>query len=188
MTAISRRTLLALMSTGIAHAQLDAAAAAVLAWRQAPAAYVPVFFTTAEHHLLDVLTELILPATPRSPGAHAAGVADFVDLVVTHSPPETQQAWRRELLALDEEARRSGGTPFAALADEGRRRLLDDLSGREARPDTDAVRAFVRVKQAAIDGYYSSAIGLRQELGYLGPQMLAEFTGCGQSQGPGAGG
>jgi hypothetical protein len=56
--------------------------------------------------------------------------------------------------------------------------VLDDLSARERQPDTDAVRAFVRVKQATIDGYYSSEIGLRRELGYLGPQMLAEFKGC----------
>lgn len=178
MTTISRRTVLALLSAGIAHTHLEAAAAAVLAWRQAPAAYVPAFFTAAEHHLLDVLSELILPATPRSPGAHAAGVADFVDLVVAHSTPETQQAWRRELLALDDEARRAGGTHFTALADHGRRRVLDALSAEEAHPATDAVRAFVRVKQATIDGFYSSAIGLRQELGYLGPQMLAEFKGC----------
>jgi hypothetical protein len=178
MSTISRRTVLALLSAGIAHAQLEAATAAVLAWRQAGTAYVPVFFTAAEHDLLDVLTEMILPETPRSPGARAAKVADFVDLVVAHSTPETQQAWRRELQALDAEAQRMAGGPFAALPAAARTRVLDDLSARERQPDSDAVRAFVRVKQATIDGYYSSEIGLRRELGYLGPQMLAEFKGC----------
>lgn len=185
MSPISRRSMLALISAGIAHTHLDAAAAAVHAWQQAPAAYAPTFFTAREHRLLDVLTEMIIPATPRSPGASAARVADYVDLVVTHSTAETQGAWRRELVALDEEARLTGGMPFVDLPAAARTRVLDALSAREAHPETDAVRAFVRIKQATVDGYYSSAVGLRQELGYLGPQMLAEFEGCGSREGPG---
>jgi len=175
MTALDRRTLLALLAAGVAEAQLEAAAGRLLAWQAAPSASAPSFFTRDEHRLLDEASELILPATARSPGARAARVADYLDLVVAHSPAETQQAWRRELAALDTLARDMRGQGFIALDDAGRRALFDALCTREQQPEDDAARGFVRLKRATIDAYYSTAIGLRQELGYLGPQMLAEF-------------
>ena len=175
MTALDRRTLLALLAAGVAEAHLEAAAGRLLAWQAAPSAYTPSFFTRDEHRLVDEASELILPATTRSPGARAARVADYLDLVVGHSPIETQQAWRRELTALDARARDERGRGFVALDDAGRRAVLDALCTHEEHPGDDATRAFVRLKHATIDAYYSTAIGLRQELGYLGPQMLAEF-------------
>ena len=105
MTAIDRRTLLALLAAGVAETHLEAAAGRLLAWQAARSPYRPSFFTTDEHRLVDEGSELILPATSRSPGARAARVADYLDLVVAHSPAETQQAWRRELAALDARAR-----------------------------------------------------------------------------------
>lgn len=175
MTALDRRTMLALLAAGVAEAHLEAAAGTLLAWQASPSAYTPSFFTRDEHRLLDEAAELILPATARSPGARAARVADYLDLVVAHSPAETQQAWRRELAALDALARDMRGHGFVALDDAGRRALFDALCTREQQPEDDAARAFVRLKRTTIDAYYSTAIGLRQELGYLGPQMLAEF-------------
>ncbi len=177
MTDIDRRTMLALLSAGVAEAHLGAVARALTGWHAAQVTYTPVFFSRDEHRLIDEVSELILPATARSPGARAARVADYLDLVVAHSPRQTQEAWRRELAALDARARAQGTDGFVALGDAGRRAVLDALSAGEGRPDSDAVRAFVRLKRATIDAYYSTAIGLRQELGYLGPQMLAEFRG-----------
>ncbi len=178
MTAIDRRMVLALLGAGIAHARLEAALLSVRRWQQGGVAEAATFLTSEEVALLDVLTDLIIPDTPRSPGARAARAAAYIDLVVAHSPVTTQQAWRTQLAALDGEARQREGRAFVALDEAARRRVLDALSARERQPDTDAVRAFVRVKQATIDAYYSSEIGLRQELGYLGPQMLDRFPGC----------
>jgi hypothetical protein len=174
MTRMTRRVALALLGAGVAHAQLDAAAAALRRLAGA-ASYTPTFFTGQEHRLLDTLGELMLPTTPRSPGARAARTADYIDLVVTHSPTGVQQAWRTQLAAIDADARSRAGSAFLALDDAAQRRVLDALSAREASPDTDAVRGFVRVKHATIDAYYTTEIGLRQELGYLGPQMLDRF-------------
>ena len=173
MTHITRRVALALLGAGVAHAHLEAAAAALRTL--ADGAYAPTFFSRDEHRLLDTLGELMLPATQRSPGARAARTADYIDLVVTHSPAEVQQAWRTQLAALDADARSGAGSAFLALDDAAQRRVLDALSAREMSPYTDAIRAFVRVKHATIDAYYTTEIGLRQELGYLGPQMLERF-------------
>lgn len=179
MTAVDRRMVLTLLGAGIAHAQLEAALVSVRRWQQGEAADPSAtYFTRDEFGLLDVLTDLIIPDTPRSPGARAARASAYIDLVVAHSPVATQQAWRTQLAALDGEARQRESGAFVRIDDAARRRVLDALSARERQPDTDAVRAFVRVKQATIDAYYSSEIGLRQELGYLGPQMLDRFPGC----------
>ena len=43
------------------------------------------FFTAAQHHTVDVLTELIIPADDRSPGARAAKVADYIDFILSES-------------------------------------------------------------------------------------------------------
>ena len=51
--------------------------------------YRPEFFSTAEIDLLDALSETILPADDHSPGARAAKVARYIDIMV--APPSTLQ-------------------------------------------------------------------------------------------------
>lgn len=178
MTDLNRRLVLTVLGAGIASAPLDAAVGALVRWQASAAPYAPTFFSQQELTLLDTLSEWIIPTTPRSPGARAARVAEFLDVVVTHAPRATQDTWRTQLAAFDATCTQTGGATFVALDASARRHVLDALSARERHPDGDDVRAFVRVKQATIDAYYSSEIGLRQELGYLGPQMLATFPGC----------
>ncbi|BCS32815.1 hypothetical protein TBR22_A20380 [Luteitalea sp. TBR-22] len=178
MTDLNRRLVLALLGAGIARVHLEAAAGALARWQPSPGPYQPTFFTADEHRLLEALSECIIPTTPRSPGARAARVAEFIDLVVAHGPGATQDDWRTQLAAFDATCTRTAGGPFATLDEAARRRVLDAVSARERALDGDDVRAFARVKQATIDAYYTSEIGLRQELGYLGPQMLATFPGC----------
>ena len=53
----------------------------------AHAAYSPQFFTPSEYRTVEVLADLILPATEDSahkpqPGAKDAGVAEFIDFMV----------------------------------------------------------------------------------------------------------
>jgi hypothetical protein len=58
---------------------------------------------------------------------------------------------------------------------------VDSLLGDVRRPDlrrTALEVFFVNTKQATIHGYYTSEIGIHQELRYKGNQLLAEFVGC----------
>jgi hypothetical protein len=126
------------------------------------AAQQPKFFTPNEYRALDRLTEMILPATDRSGGASAAKVADFIDLVIANSPPEVQSRWRAGI---------AGFGPDLAAA-------LDRAAAEESAPATPAGRFFIELKRATIHAYYTSEIGLSQELGSLGPQVLAAFPDC----------
>jgi len=58
---------------------------------------------------------------------------------------------------------------------------VDSLLGDVRRPDTRRTALelfFADTKQATIHGYYTSEIGIHQELRYQGNKMLAEFVGC----------
>jgi len=58
---------------------------------------------------------------------------------------------------------------------------VDTLLGDVRRPDprrTPLQEFFANTKQAAIHGYYTSEIGIHQELRYKGNTLLAEFVGC----------
>ncbi|HZT30226.1 MAG TPA: gluconate 2-dehydrogenase subunit 3 family protein [Bryobacteraceae bacterium] len=174
---LSRRSAAALLGLGVAASRLKAAQAALNALRRDPAEAKLQFFTPAQHELLDALTEMILPADEHSPGAHAAAVGKYIDLVVANSTPETQAAWRANLAAFEAFAGQAG-KPFLRAAPAQRAKVLEQLAARAARPGTPAEHFFAQVREMTIFGYYSSEIGLLKELGYKGNQVLAAFPGC----------
>ena len=56
--------------------------------------------------------------------------------------------------------------------------LVERMSRNEDVPTRPEERFFVTAKRATIDGYYTSAIGIHQDLQYQGNTALAEFPGC----------
>ncbi|HKP88138.1 MAG TPA: gluconate 2-dehydrogenase subunit 3 family protein, partial [Blastocatellia bacterium] len=56
--------------------------------------------------------------------------------------------------------------------------LLTQISKNEKSPSTVEERFFRTIKNSTIDGYYTSEIGIHQELHYKGNSYLKEFTGC----------
>ncbi len=132
---LSRRSAAALLGLGVAASRLKAAQAALNALRRDPAEAKLQFFTPAQHELLDALTEMILPADEHSPGAHAAAVGKYIDLVVANSTPETQAAWRANLAAFEAFAGQAG-KPFLRAAPAQRAKVLEQLAARADRPGT----------------------------------------------------
>ena len=55
--------------------------------------------------------------------------------------------------------------------------LLTDISRNELDPKTPLEVFFREAKSRTITGYYTSKIGIHQELGYKGNQFLPEFVG-----------
>jgi Gluconate 2-dehydrogenase subunit 3 len=136
------------------------------------------FFTAAQHHTVDVLAELIIPADDRSPGAHEAGVADFLDHVLSESTPDARQAWTDGLGALDAAGARQYGKAFAGLTAEQQTALLTEAAANELSPTTPLEEFFGEAKSRTIFAYYTTDIGIHQELKYKGNQYLQEFVGC----------
>jgi hypothetical protein len=125
------------------------------------------FFSPDENRLLDELMEVIMPADDHSPGAHAAQVSLFADLMVSTGSRSEQERWRQGLQAMREEAGRTSTAQALAKA-----------AAAESHPATAFDRFFVTLKQMTVDGYYTSEIGIHQDLNYQGNTYLSEFPGC----------
>jgi hypothetical protein len=136
------------------------------------------FLTAGQYATLDALAETIIPADDHSPGARAARVADYIDLLLAESDDQTQRTWTAGLTLLDVESRNRFKVPYAQLTPPQAAELLTGISRNESSPKTPLGQFFVTTKEATIRGYYTSEIGIQQELEYKGNRVLGEFVGC----------
>ena len=135
-------------------------------------------FSPSQFATLEVLAEAIIPTDDRSPGAKQARVADYVDLLLSESDRQLTLQWFGGLAALDAEAMSRFRTPFSRLGPGQVDAILQTISRNEKAPQTPLETFFVMAKQATIRGYYTSKIGIDEELRYKGNQFLKEFVGC----------
>jgi hypothetical protein len=152
---------------------------------EAVAAELPAgrFFDGRELALFDLLSETILPADDHSPGARAAGVAAFVDSQLAEKDPkipdwaEDRQAAHDHLATLDALSREMHGKGLLESSAEEVTALLTRAAENEPEPKTPEQKAFKWVKERTAHAYYTSKIGIRQELEYKGNSILVEFVG-----------
>src|SRR5215207_5401750 len=138
----------------------------------------PKFFTAQELATVDVISELIIPADDHSPGARAAEVPAFIDLMVSEAPAETKTLWRDGLASVDKMSQAKFSQPFSKASAEQQTQLLTEISKNEMKPQTPDARFFKAIKNLTIDGYYTSEIGIKKDLQYKGNTYLKEFKGC----------
>lgn len=140
------------------------------------------FFTAGEFALVDELSELIIPTDEHSPGARAAKVAAYLDFRLSEAEAETQTSWRKGLQAVEALAREMHGRSFLKAPEPARIAVLTRMAERESEPQTAAEKFFVQLKERVAHAYYTSQIGLQQELQYKGNTYLREFVGTDVSQ------
>jgi hypothetical protein len=162
--------------TALARTQARAQTAAA---RMAADKWTPAVFTARQNDAVVALTELIIPETD-TPGAKVAMVNRFIDKVLVDAAPAQRDAFLGGLAWIDERSRSEFGTAIEAASVQQQTALLTRLADEEndAAGDTAGVEFFHAIKSMTITGYYSSEIGLRQELGDDGRLMLTEFHGC----------
>jgi len=137
------------------------------------------FFTSAQHALVDELTETIIPADAHSGGAKAAKVADYIEQFLRESYDDAEKAlWREGLRLLDVMSRHYNGKSFVDASPEDRVAVLAVLSEHSQMTDLPEVRFFIELKRLTVRGYYTSKIGIHNELEYKGNRILQEFVGC----------
>ena len=150
---------------------------------QSPDASVPGaaggrFFNHQEMETIAAISDLIIPTDEHSPGARVAGVSGFIDLMVNESSNEIKALWRDGLAAVDRMSERQFSAAFNQAGEEHQISLLKAISRNERRPRTIEERFFLAIKGLTVDGYYTSAIGIHQDLQYKGNAYLKEFVGC----------
>ena len=150
---------------------------------RSPAASVPAtevarFFNPQEMETIATISDLIIPTDEHSPGARAAGASGFIDLMVNESPNETKALWRDGLAAVERMSQLQFSATFIQASQEQQVSLLKTISRNERRPKKIEERFFVAIKSLTVDAYYTSAIGIHQDLRYKGNAILKEFVGC----------
>ena len=129
-----------------------AAAGAAATGLAQQAGWKPSFFDAHQNDTIVALTDLILPATD-TPGAKAAQVNRFIDLMLSEAPAEEQRRLLQGLARLDSAALRAHRGPFVKCSAEQQTALLERL-------DSAADPFFRDVKRRTVSGYYTSKAGV----------------------------
>ena len=147
---------------------------------------VPVrFFTPSQHALVDELTETIIPDDAHSGGAKAAKVVDYIDQLLRESSDDEQKSlWHEGLRLIDALSHHDHGKSFVDSTPEQRIAVLTILSDNDQMTDLPEVRLFNELKRLTVRGYYTSKIGIHDELQYKGNRILLNFVGCGDPTPP----
>jgi hypothetical protein len=145
----------------------------------APAASTgATFFTPPEFALVEELSEMIVPADEHSPGAKAAKVAAYIDGRLAEAwEPADRTTWRDGLALVDQLSRNTSAKPFLESSPAERLSLLTRIAQNEQKPEKPEEHFFVELKRRVVHAYYTSEIGIKQELEYKGNTYLAEFVG-----------
>jgi hypothetical protein len=137
------------------------------------------FFTARELAILDEIAELIIPADAQSGGAKAAKCALYIDGQLAESiDPAWRQSWKDDLREIDEIASQMFGRPFLDTSPAERIKLMDRMSRNEnKKPLEDINHAFGTIKWWVAEAYYTSQLGIHDELKYQGNSYIDEFVG-----------
>lgn len=138
----------------------------------------PRGLTRHQFELLDELAEILIPADDQSGGARAAGVAAYIDgALADEFDAEVKASFLRGLALVDIRAGARHGRPFLEITPPEREAVVAAMAEGEADPQTDEARFFVVLKRRVVHAYYTSRIGIHDELHYLGNTLQAEYSG-----------
>jgi gluconate 2-dehydrogenase gamma chain len=136
------------------------------------------FFTEAENRLLIEMSERIIPKDERSGGAKEARVSEYIDTLASIANEQIKKEWRDGIAAINKMSREQFSKDFADASEAQQIQLLTTISKNEMKPQTAEEKFFKLMKSATVDGYYTSKIGIHDELKYRGNSYIKEFTGC----------
>jgi hypothetical protein len=138
----------------------------------------PLFFTRDEFALVDELTEIIIPTDEHSPGARAAKCAEYIDYRLSEAfDDEPRKVWREGLRAVEALARAMNGKTFMQSSPDERVAVVARMAANEQNPQKPEEKFFAELKGRTAHAYYTSQIGLRQELEYKGNSYQREYAG-----------
>lgn len=124
-----------------------------------------------------LIADMIIPTT-ETPGAKAARVDEFIDLILTDwSDDDERQLFLRGLADLDQHSRSLHGNDFVDCSNKQQVDLITEMDNqlaadwktvdRLSRRDPEPPRTFFYLmKHLTLVGYYTSDIGAQQELQY----------------------
>jgi hypothetical protein len=133
---VTRRSALRILGAGAGSVAVlpwlsDEGVAAFAEIQRTKAAPALKVLSAAQYATLAALTEAIIPADERSPGAKEARVADYVDLLLGEGDDKLRTEWLDGLAALDADAAARFGAPFVGLTAPQVEAMLTEISRNE---------------------------------------------------------
>ncbi len=177
--AMSRRELMALGAAAALTARCGGSSAPdAPAGTASTASAAGTYLSSTELAMVDELSELIIPTDAHSPGARAAGVAAYINRSLAEAFEDSvRTTWREGLRRIDELSQRVHGKAFMAASADERLAVLTQIARNETKPEKHEEQFFVELKSRVAWAYYTSEIGIRQELEYKGNTFQADFAG-----------
>jgi hypothetical protein len=178
--ALTRRDALQRLALAMAAAGLidgfdaqEAHAAVRQAAEAAGGRYVPKALTAKTFATLERLTDLIIPADDK-PGALAVSVAPWIDTLLAVND-ELKARYTTGLAWLDTAIAANGAKDFLSATPAQQAALLDVIAfARNRTPENAAgVEFFALARRMTCDGFYTSAVGMRDV--YKGNAPQASF-------------
>ena len=122
-------------------------------------------FDPQQFETVDQLSEIIIPATS-TPGAHAAGVAVFIERMVADWYHEDERvAFLAGLADVDARSMRASGRMFLDASAEEQMAVVRELDAAAlAQTDVKSPPFWSRLKALTLYGYYTSEVGVQDEL------------------------
>jgi hypothetical protein len=125
----------------------------------------------ADQALVEDIADTLLPATPGSPGAKAAGVGPVINLLLTDCREADEQT--RVVDGL-KQFRNTVGDHFASMSRVDRENWLRRIDG-EARAAS-GKHYFPLLRDLALQAYFSSEVGMTNALRYV--MTPGKWVGC----------
>ena len=131
--------------------------------------------TLDDQSLIEDIADTLLPTTPSSPGAKAAGAGAAINLLLSDCyEPDAQQRVVNGLQEFRTMCQKRCGDSFASLPQKEREQVLRDI-------DAEAQKAgpthyFGLVRELSTRAYFSSEIGMTKALRYV--MVPGKWVGC----------
>jgi hypothetical protein len=131
--------------------------------------------TLDDQSLIEEIADTLLPTTPSSPGAKAAGAGAAINLLLSDCyEPEAQKRVVNGLNEFRRMCRKRCGDNFASLSQREREQVLREI-------DAEATKAgpahyFGLVRELSLRAYFSSEIGMTKALRYV--MVPGKWIGC----------
>jgi hypothetical protein len=139
--------------------------------------WTPAVLSQAQLATVGTLVELIVPTT-ETPGAKTALVDRYIDGVLRTAAPNTRTRFLEGLAWIDDRSTGLFNASFNSATPAQQAELLTRLAATPSSEADAGVQFFTVSKSMTITGYYTTEIGLRQELGDSGVLMLPSYPGC----------
>jgi hypothetical protein len=183
MSDLSRREVLrGLALTFVAAGVVDRVSAqevhqmASIAGAGSSGPYTPTALSVHEYQTVEKLTDFIIPVENGAPGAVAAGVAAFIDLLAGANA-DLKKIYTDGVVWMDTAMKSRGAADFLSATPEQQTGLLDLIAYRrnQSAELAPGITFFTMARRMTVDGFYTSAIGIR-DLDYQGNSPRAAFT------------